>query len=68
MSEQERLLYDAVAAAVLLSTTPRRISELRRAGELIAVQDGRTYKFRRDDLEHYVASLRTYEPKRWITP
>jgi len=68
MSEQERLLYDAVAAAVLLSTTPRRISELRRAGELIAVQDGRTYKFRRDDLEHYVASPRTYEPKRWITP
>lgn len=35
-----RSLYDAAVAAELLSTSQRRIHELRRAGVLGAVQDG----------------------------
>lgn len=58
----DRLLYDADGAAVLLSTTPKRVSELRRAGELPAVKDGKKFKFRRDDLLAYVDRLPTFEP------
>lgn len=57
-----RLLYDAEGAAELLSTSERRIHELRRSGALIAVQDGREFKYRLDDLQAYVDRLRTYEP------
>jgi hypothetical protein len=53
-------LYDKVGAADYLSTSPRRIDELRRAGMLIAVADGRTFKYTRADLDAYVASLPTY--------
>jgi excisionase family DNA binding protein len=59
----DRLLYDDDGAAELLSTTPRRVADLRRAGELVAVKDGRTYKYRRDDLQTYVDALPSYEPK-----
>jgi excisionase family DNA binding protein len=59
----DRLLYDDDGAAELLSTTPRRVADLRRAGELVAVKDGRTYKYRRDDLQTYVDTLPYYEPK-----
>lgn len=58
-----KLLYDHDAAAELLSTTPRRIHELRRAGKLAAVHDGRTLKFTLDELERYAQSLPSYEPK-----
>lgn len=57
-----RLLYDADGAAELLSTTKRRIHELRRAGELAAVSDGREFKFRATDLQAYIDGLRVYEP------
>lgn len=60
----DRMLYDAEAAAELLSTTPIRIAELRRGGQLIAVKDGKKFKFRRDDLQAYVDGLATYEPGR----
>ncbi|QDF19941.1 hypothetical protein HWC44_gp054 [Mycobacterium phage ThetaBob] len=53
----DRLLYDKSAAAVQLSTSERRIDELRRAGVLIAVQDGREWKFTAAELQRYVASL-----------
>lgn len=60
----DRLLYDAEAAAEMLSTTPKRVSELRRAGVLVAVKDGKKFKFRGDDLQAYVDRLRAYEPGR----
>lgn len=58
-----RLLYDAEGAAELLSTTPKRVSELRRAGELCAVLDGKKYKFTADELQRYVNRLPGYEPR-----
>jgi excisionase family DNA binding protein len=57
-----RVLYDTDAAAELLSTSPRRIHELRRAGKLAAVSDGRKFKFAVDELQRYAASLPSYEP------
>lgn len=58
------LLYSADAAADQLGTTTRRIHELRRAGKLLAVLDGRQYKFRSQDLQDYVDSLPSWEPGR----
>jgi excisionase family DNA binding protein len=57
-----RVLYDTDAAAELLSTSPRRIHELRRAGKLAAVADGRKFKFAADELQRYADSLPSYEP------
>ncbi len=57
-----RLLYDAEGAAELLSTTKTRVDDLRRAGKLTAVQDGRQFKYSRDDLQSYVDGLPTFEP------
>lgn len=62
-----RLLYDANGAAEMLSTTPRRIHDMRRAGVLAAVKEGRAYKFRRDDLQAYVDGLDTFEPPRSLS-
>ena len=59
----DKLLYDHNAAAELLSTSPRRIHELRRAGTLAAVQDGRSLKFAKQELERYATSLPAFEPK-----
>lgn len=52
-----RGLYDRESAGVYLSTSPRRIDELRRSGKLYAVQDGRQWKFTREDLDRYIRSL-----------
>jgi hypothetical protein len=57
-----RILYDAEGAAEVLSTTPKRISELRRAGVLGAVLDGKKYKFTHDELQRYADNLPPYEP------
>ncbi|OCB57674.1 hypothetical protein A5677_17065 [Mycobacterium malmoense] len=57
-----QLLYDTPSAAKLLDTTERRIHELRRAGVLAAVMDGRKYKFTADELQRYVERLPVYEP------
>jgi excisionase family DNA binding protein len=59
----DKLLFDHDGAAELLSTTARRIHELRRAGKIAAVHDGRQLKFTRDELERYVAGLPEFEPK-----
>jgi excisionase family DNA binding protein len=59
----DKLLFDHDGAAELLSTTPHRVHELRRAGKIAAVRDGRQLKFTRDELERYVASLPEFEPK-----
>lgn len=64
MTAPAKLLYDAEGAAELLSTTAKRISELRRAGELSAVKDGKKYKFTSSELQRYVDSLSEYEPGR----
>jgi succinate dehydrogenase/fumarate reductase flavoprotein subunit len=58
----ERGLYDKDAAAVYLSTSARRIDELRRAGDLVAAVDGREYKYRRRDLDAYCDGLKDFEP------
>jgi hypothetical protein len=58
----QKLLYDAEGAAEVLSTTPKRISELRRAGVLGAVLDGKKYKFTADELQRYAQQLPAYEP------
>ncbi|OCB55664.1 hypothetical protein A5722_17135 [Mycobacterium vulneris] len=55
----DRLLYDKASAAEQLSTSVRRIDELRRAGRLIAVQDGREFKYTRAELQRYIDSLKT---------
>lgn len=57
-----KLLYDTATAADLLSKTERQIHELRRAGLLGAVLDGRKYKFTHDELQRYANSLPSYEP------
>jgi hypothetical protein len=57
--EVSRILYDKAAAAEQLSTSPRRVDELRRAGQLIAVVDGGQYKYTATDLQRYVDGLKT---------
>jgi excisionase family DNA binding protein len=59
----DKLLYSHDSAAELLDTTARRVHELRRAGSLAAVQDGRSLKFSQQELERYAASLPAFEPK-----
>lgn len=59
----DRLLYDKHAAAAMLSTTVERVNELRRSGVLVAVQDGRQYKYTVGELTRYVESLPTSEPR-----
>ncbi|OYN76848.1 hypothetical protein [Mycolicibacterium sphagni] len=54
-----RILYDKPAAAEALSTSERRIDELRRARLLVAVQDGREWKYTADELQRYAGSLKT---------
>lgn len=57
-------LFNREAAAVYISTSDRRVDELRRAGLLTSVQDGREWKYRRADLDAYIESLPEYEPGR----
>ncbi|WP_234820680.1 helix-turn-helix domain-containing protein [Mycolicibacterium goodii] len=59
LSLADRMLYDRDGAAEQLSTSPRRIDELRRAGILLAVKDGREWKYTAQDLQRYVDSLKT---------
>lgn len=54
-----RFLYDQSGAARMLSTSERRVDEPRRAGRLIAVQDGREWKYTPGDLQLYVRTLKT---------
>ncbi|UXA12394.1 helix-turn-helix domain-containing protein [Mycobacterium sp. SMC-8] len=61
IDQPTRMLYDRRSAAETLSTSERRIDELRRAGKLPSVRDGRQYKYRHDDLQRYVDSLATFE-------
>ena len=56
-------LLDREGAAAYLSTSPCRIDELRRSGRLLAVLDGRIFKYLPADLDLYISSL-TYVAKR----
>ncbi|QZT61291.1 helix-turn-helix domain-containing protein [Mycolicibacterium austroafricanum] len=57
-------LFNKDSAADYLSTSARRVDELRRAGILIARLDGREWKYARQDLDDYIDSLPTSEPTR----
>jgi len=57
-------LFNKDSAADYLSTSARRVDELRRAGILIARLDGREWKYSRQDLDDYIDSLPTSEPTR----
>jgi hypothetical protein len=54
-----RILFDKAGAAEQLSTSERRIDDLRRARVLVAVQDGREWKYTADELKRYADSLKT---------
>lgn len=53
----QRGLFDRDQAAEFLSTSARRVDELRRGGALRAVRDGREYKFTSTDLLAYIDGL-----------
>lgn len=53
----QRGLFDRAQAADFLSTSARRVDELRRTGVLRAVRDGREYKFTSSDLLTYIDGL-----------
>ena len=57
--QQVRALLDRRQAAEALATSPRRLDDLRRAGVVKAVLDGREWKYRPADLMSYAASLPT---------
>ncbi|AWG55019.1 helix-turn-helix domain-containing protein [Mycobacteroides abscessus] len=52
-----RGLFDREQAAEFLSTSARRVDELRRTGVLRAVRDGREFKFTNADLLAYIDGL-----------
>ena len=52
-------LLDREKAADYLSTSPRRIDELRRSGKVLATLDGKQWKFTVADLERYIRGLKT---------
>lgn len=53
----QRGLFDRDRAAEFLSTSARRVDELRRAGVLRAVRDGREFKFTSAALAEYIDGL-----------
>lgn len=55
-------LRSRAEAARYLKTSPRRLDELIRAGELAAVKDGRNVKISHAELERYISDLPSYEP------
>jgi hypothetical protein len=54
-----RILYDEKSASEMLSISQRHLADLRRAGKVLAVKEGRGWKYRRADLEAYAAALMT---------
>ena len=55
-------LHSRAEAARYLRTSQRRLDELIRSGDLIAVRDGRNVKVTAAELERYIADLPSYEP------
>ena len=56
---QVKILYDARGAAEMLSMSQRHLDDLRRAGKIIAVQEGRGFKYRHEDLVAFAEKLPT---------
>lgn len=54
-----KILYDEKAASEVLSISQRHLADLRRAGKVLAVKEGRGWKYRHADLESYAAGLLT---------
>lgn len=52
-------LFSKEGAASYLATSTRRVDELRRAGKLLAVLDGREFKYTAADLDAYIDGLKT---------
>jgi excisionase family DNA binding protein len=52
-----RALLDRQEAGTYLGCSARRVDELRKTGQLLAVRDGRFWKFLLDDLDDYIAGL-----------
>ena len=55
-------LRSRAEAARYLKTSPRRLDELIRSGDLAAVRDGRNVKITAAELERYISELPSYEP------
>lgn len=55
-------LYSRAEAAEYLRMSQSRLDQLIRAGDLAAVQDGRSVKIRASELERYINDLPSYEP------
>jgi len=62
----DRGLYDRDGAAHYLSATPRIVDDLRIGGDLLAVQHGGEWKFRRGDLDNYIGGLPPFIPDRYV--
>lgn len=61
MTSSSRVLYDRNGAAEQLSTSARRVDDLRRARLLLAVRDGREWKYTAVELRRYAESLPSSE-------
>ncbi|WP_100451391.1 hypothetical protein [Mycobacteroides abscessus] len=61
MTVSSRVLYDRDGAAEQLSTSARRVDDLRRARLLLAVRDGREWKYTAMELQRYAESLPSSE-------
>jgi hypothetical protein len=68
MTEPIRLLYDTAGAAIMLSTSERRVDDLRRAGMLPAVIDGNEYRYRLEELRNYTDSLPSWKAEPELHP
>lgn len=55
-------LRSRAEAARYLKTSLRRLDELIKSGDLVAVRDGRNVKVTVAELERYIAELPSYEP------
>lgn len=58
-------LLKTKAAANYLGTSPRRLAELTKSGQIAALRDGGCLKYAVTELERYVADLPAYEPANW---
>jgi len=54
-----RILYDGKGAAEMLSISQRHLDDLRRAEKVLAVKEGRGWKYRHADLQAYADGLMT---------
>ena len=56
-----KILYDGPSAAEVLSISQRHLDDLRRARKILAVKEGRGWKYRHDDLVAFAEKLPSSE-------